>query len=177
MPSPFAIHPANVAMGDQRAAAALVAADGRKAAPSNQSLSCTFGKYVNEGALAMTRYSIAALVMMSLLPASAMAASSPIESAFGNTIVSTYPDGRTAELWLQPDGGYSAKGRRGDGSSGRWDLKSNNLCLRQSRPLPVLFSFCTTVPQVKFGASWSAKAVTGEPISVRLVKGRRSSAG
>jgi hypothetical protein len=130
-----------------------------------------------KGPPTVIRSLVAALLLMSLSAADALAAASPIESAFGNTIVSTYPDGRTAQLWLQPDGGYSARGRRGDGSSGRWDLKSNRLCLRQSRPLPMLFSFCTTVPQVRFGASWSAKAVTGEPISVRLVKGGRPGAG
>jgi hypothetical protein len=31
------------------------------------------------------------------------------------------------------------------------------------------FSYCTAVPD---GASWSAKAVTGEPIRVKLVSGR-----
>mgnify|MGYP001551547243 CR=1 FL=1 len=89
----------------------------------------------------------------------------------GGTIVSTYPDGRTAELYLQRDGSYQARGRRGDPSSGHWKVKDDQLCLSQSRPLPVPFSYCTPIPSTGLHASWSAKAVTGEPIRVRLVKG------
>lgn len=100
------------------------------------------------------------------------AAPSPVAKAFGNTIVSTYPDGRTAELWLQPDGAYTAKGRRGDGSGGHWKINGAKLCLKQSRPFPSPFSFCTPIPQGGMATTWSAKAVTGEPIRVRLARGR-----
>ena len=96
-----------------------------------------------------------------------------VAQAFGNTIVSTYPDGRKARLWLQPGGGYTAMGRRGDRSAGRWRLKGDKLCLKQSRPIPVWFSYCTAIPS---GKTWTAKAVTGEPIVVRLVKGKSGSA-
>ena len=98
--------------------------------------------------------------------------SSPVQAAFGSTIVSTYPDGRTAELYLQPDGGYTAKGRRGDGSSGHWKVDDGKLCLNQSSPLPVPFSYCTPIPRKGLHGTWTAKAVTGEQIRVKLVKGR-----
>lgn len=104
-----------------------------------------------------------------LAASGAKAAALSPAAAFGNTIVSTYPDGRVAELWLKEDGGYSAKGRRGDGSSGHWRVKGARLCLKQSRPLPMFFSFCTAIPDA--AKTWTAKAVTGETISVRLVKG------
>lgn len=101
------------------------------------------------------------------------AAASPLQAAFGSTIVSTYPDGRTAELWLQPDGTYTARGRRGDGSSGHWKVSDDHkLCLSQSRPLPAPFAYCTPIPAAGLHAAWSAKAVTGETIRVKLVKGR-----
>jgi opacity protein-like surface antigen len=103
--------------------------------------------------------------------ASAAPASSPLEKAFGNTIVSTYPDGRKAELYLRADGGYTAKGRRGDPSSGHWKAKGGKLCLSQSHPIPSPFSFCTPIPHT-MTSSWSAKAVTGERIRVKLVQGR-----
>lgn len=93
-----------------------------------------------------------------------------IHAAFGNTIISTYPDGRTAELWLKPSGRYTAMGRRKDRSSGHWRVSGDKLCLRQSSPIWVPFSYCTPIPT---GTSWRAKAVTGEPIQVRLVKGIR----
>lgn len=102
-------------------------------------------------------------------PMAALAAdASPLARAFGNTVVSTYPDGRTALLWLKKDGTYSAKGRRRTPSSGSWSLKADKVCLKQSRPLAAPFRYCTSLPA---GASWKAKAVTGEPITVRIMKG------
>jgi hypothetical protein len=95
-----------------------------------------------------------------------------IDAAFGNTILSTYPDGRTGELWLHPDGSYAAEGRRGDPSSGHWKTKGEKLCLKQSMPAPSFFSFCTPLPKGGMNTSWTAKAVTGEPIQVKLVRGR-----
>ncbi|HEY2660016.1 MAG TPA: hypothetical protein VGI79_09865 [Caulobacteraceae bacterium] len=116
---------------------------------------------------------VAPLVLLaSLIGASAMAAPSPVEQAFGNTIVSTYPDGRHGELWLKPGGTYTAKGRRGDPSNGHWSVKGDQLCLKQSRPIPTPFHYCTAVPRGGLGSTWSAKAVSGEPIRVKLVKGR-----
>lgn len=102
---------------------------------------------------------------------SVSAASSRVSEAFGNTIVSTYPDGRTGELWLQPDGRYTAEGRRGDASSGHWKVKGAKLCLSQSTPIPTPISFCTPLPAGGMDTAWSAKAVTGEKIQVKLVKG------
>lgn len=99
-------------------------------------------------------------------------APSPLEPAFANTVVSTYPDGRTAKLWLEPDGTYRGEGRRGKPSSGRWRLEGDRMCFRQSRPFPAPFSYCTPVVQGGVGAVWSGKAVTGEPIRIELVPGR-----
>ncbi len=115
-------------------------------------------------------------VVLALLPATLMlcAADAPpsLTHAFGNTIVSTYPDGRTAQLWLQPSGAYTAAGRRGDRSSGHWSLKDGKLCLKQSRPIPGPFSYCTAIPSGGVNSRWTAKAVTGEVIQVRLAAGR-----
>jgi len=120
--------------------------------------------------------SLPLLVLTGALVLADTAAAKPppqVAQAFGNTIISTYPDGRKARLWLQPDGGYTAMGRRGDRSAGHWKLKGDKLCLKQSRPIPVWFSYCTGLPT---GDTWKAKAVTGEPIVVRLVKGRSGAA-
>jgi hypothetical protein len=118
------------------------------------------------------------LVFFALLTALAVsdarADSSLVAKAFGNTIVSTYPDGRTAELWLQPDGSYTAEGRRHDPSRGHWRVKGNRLCLSQVRPMPSPFSYCTAIPASGMGRAWPAKAVSGEQITVRLVHGHRA---
>lgn len=100
----------------------------------------------------------------------AMAAPVPAElgKAFGNTVVSTYPDGRTALLWLKRDGTYDAKGRRRTPSSGTWALKGGKICLKQLKPMRAPFSYCTPLPS---GETWKAKAVTGEPITVKVVAG------
>ena len=95
---------------------------------------------------------------------------SPVSETFGNTIRSTYPDGRTAELWLAPDGNYTAEGRRHDPSSGHWKVKGEKLCLKQSRPFP-WFGYCFAVPKTSMADGWSGKAVTGEPIRIQLVQG------
>lgn len=94
-----------------------------------------------------------------------------LEQAFGSTIVSTYPDGRQAELWLKRDGTYTSEGRRHDHTNGVWQVKGQKLCLRQRAPFPAPFSFCTKVPSGGLDQPWQAKAFTGETVTVRLVRG------
>ena len=91
-----------------------------------------------------------------------------VAAAFGNTIVSTYPDGRTGLLWLKADGTYTGKGRRRLPSSGTWTIKSSQVCFRQLRPRRAPFSYCTKLPSTSV---WSARAVTGERVQVRIVEG------
>ena len=122
----------------------------------------------------MVRIVLSAAMVGSLIAVAAFADNAAVSPAFGNTIVSTYPDGRKAELWLQPNGSYTAEGRRHDPSRGHWNVKGDKLCLRQARPVPMLFSFCTAIPQSGMNAAWSAKAATGEAITVRLVRGHGS---
>lgn len=100
------------------------------------------------------------------------AQASPLDAAFGNTILSTYPDGRTGELWLHPDGSYTAEGRKGDPSSGHWSTKGEKLCLKQSKPMSSFISFCTAVPANGLRDGWTSKAISGETIEVKLVHGR-----
>ena len=89
-----------------------------------------------------------------------------LEPAFSNTIVSTYPDG-----------GYRALGRRGEPTRGTWRIKGEKLCLKQSRPFAVPFSYCTPVMGGEVGDVWIRRAVTGELLHVRLEHGRPDSLG
>ncbi len=98
---------------------------------------------------------------------------SPLQPAFGNSLVSTYPDGRVSKLWLAPDGTFEGLNRKGQPNSGEWTVSKDRLCLKQYRPFFYPFSYCTPLPpSADAMTGWKAKAPTGEPITVRLVKGR-----
>ena len=92
--------------------------------------------------------------------------------AFANTIVSTYPDGRTAKLWLEPGGVYTAEGRQHEPTNGRWRVENDKLCLKQTHPFAFGFVYCTMLSKFAEGTVWTSKAVTGETIQIRLVRGR-----
>ncbi len=115
------------------------------------------------------------LTLLSLAAAGSLciaADTSVVQKAFGNTILQTYPDERTGELWLAPDGSYTAEGRRHDPSNGRWTTKGGKICFKQISPRPLLpISLCKTMAMAKLGASWSDRAITGERIQVKLVEG------
>jgi hypothetical protein len=115
---------------------------------------------------------ISAILLAAAAPAWAKTDDPSMSPAFEGTIISTYPDGRKGKLWLSEDGSYKAAGRRGDRSSGHWTLKDDKVCLKQSRPIPTPFAFCTPKPS---STTWKAKAVSGEPITVHIEKGGRPS--
>jgi hypothetical protein len=129
----------------------------------------------NMEAQAMRTLTAAVLSAALLAPgASAFAAPSGVEAAFGNTVVSTYPDGRTAMLWLKPNHTYDAVGRHRRPSTGTWSVKGDKVCLKQKTPRAAPFAYCTAFPGGGVGATWSGKAVTGERIKTRLVAGHVS---
>jgi hypothetical protein len=96
-----------------------------------------------------------------------------VAAAFGNTVKALYPDGRYQWLWFNPDGTWEAFGRRGKWSSGKWSQKgSGQVCLKQSKPLPIPLNYCTAFPASGgVGAVWASKSMEGEPIKVTVVKG------
>ena len=111
-----------------------------------------------------------ALIGGAVLLTGAGAAPPPsLQKAFRGTIVSTYPDGRKAELWLNPDGSYVSEGRRHDRHSGRWTMRGEKVCFRR-----LVFTYCTQIPN---GDAFTTKAVTGETIRVRLEPGRERAIG
>lgn len=108
------------------------------------------------------------LAAISLCPLTTSAAS-PVEAAFGNTIVSTYPSGRSTKLWLNRNGAYEGQRTNGKRTAGRWSLKGGKVCLKQNG-LPL--TFCSKIPAGKVGTAWSSKSPKGEPLKNRLVSGR-----
>lgn len=98
---------------------------------------------------------------------------STLALAFGNTVVSTYADGRHQYLWLKADGGWTGIARDGKTLAGEWSLaKDGRVCLRQRHPPTLPFAYCTRLPQSgAVGASWPARDVLGRSITLSLVAG------
>src|ERR1700750_1503129 len=71
---------------------------------------------------------------------------SRVAQAFGNTVMSLYPDGRTQKIWLHPDGSWDGVGRANQELAGSWTLKDDKVCLRQKKPPTLPFSYCTPFP-------------------------------
>jgi len=105
------------------------------------------------------------------LGASAPASTSPVAAAFGNTVMSIYPDGRSQKIWLQPDGTWTGQSRRGIPLAGKWTMRGAKVCLRQSKPPTLPISFCQVFPADP-ETGIDAKDLGGTPIHLKLVKGR-----
>lgn len=120
----------------------------------------------------MIRILLAAGLSTALLGAGTALAAPDLTPAFRGTIVSTYPSGRSAKLWLNPDGTYKGRGAKGAAYAGVWKLKGEKVCLKQTQPKSIPFTFCQSIPNVKAGQTWTSKSPKGEPLVNRLEAGR-----
>ncbi len=119
---------------------------------------------------------ISRLLLLAALAASPLAgpaAAGPktgIDHAFGNTLLTIDPDGRSRKIWLKPDGTWTGLSRRGLDLAGAWSVNGDKVCLKQSKPrLPG--SMCEKFP-AQMGASLKAKDPSGKTVQLKLVKGR-----
>ena len=99
-----------------------------------------------------------------------------VQATFGNTVFSMYPDGRSQKIWLHPDGTWEGKSRRGVALSGKWTLKGDRVCLRQSRPPTLPISFCQVMPKDP-AITLTSKDLTGQTIHLKIVKGITETGG
>jgi hypothetical protein len=97
-------------------------------------------------------------------------ASPEVAAAFGNTVMSVYPDGRSQKIWLNPDGTWTGLSRRGNPLAGKWTTKGEKVCLKQTSPPMFGFSFCQTFPSDP-KAGVDSKDLTGTKIHLKLVSG------
>ncbi|HEV2533367.1 hypothetical protein [Phenylobacterium sp.] len=119
----------------------------------------------------LIRTILAASVGLSALNAQATELSR-VAAAFGNTVLSVYPDGRTQKVWLHPDGLWDGLSRNNQALSGKWTMKADKVCLRQTRPPTLPFSYCTGFPEdPHVGVTWTSKDMVGTPIRLTVVKG------
>jgi hypothetical protein len=120
----------------------------------------------------MKMRTLALALTLAATPPMAALAAPDLTPAFKGTIVSTYPSGRSAKLWLEPGGTYTGLGAKGAHYAGTWKLKGEKVCLRQTKPTPSLFSFCQAIPNVGPGGTWDSRSPKGEPLKNRLEPGR-----
>lgn len=119
----------------------------------------------------LLRTALAAAASLSALNAQA-ADLSRMATAFGNTVMSIYPDGRTQKFWLHPNGDWEGVGRDGRPLAGHWTMKEDKVCMRQTRPPTLPFSYCTAFPSdPHVGVVWTSKDFGGNPIKLTVLKG------
>jgi len=112
------------------------------------------------------------LLVAVVLPAHAADGAALVAPAFGNTVLSIYPDGRSQKIWMHPDGTWDGKSRRGTPLAGKWSVKSDKVCLKQSKPPVGPFAYCAPFPaQVKMDVAWASRDMGGAPIQIKIVKG------
>jgi hypothetical protein len=96
-------------------------------------------------------------------------ASANVSAAFGNTVLTIDPDGRSRKLWLKPDGTWTGLSRRGLDLAGKWRVEGDKVCLSQSKPaLPG--SLCQRFPSDP-QVGIETKDPTGKTVRLKLVKG------
>ena len=112
---------------------------------------------------------LGALVASPLAAPAAAAPAANVQAAFGNTVLTIDPDGRSRKIWLKPDGTWTGLSRRGLDLAGKWTVKGDAVCLSQSKPrLPG--RMCQKFP-TEPGVGVQAKDPTGKSVQVKLVKG------
>jgi opacity protein-like surface antigen len=118
---------------------------------------------------------LAAALIATTLPAAAAQAAEPakqVKPAFGNTVLSIYPDGRSQKIWMHPDGTWEGQSRRGTPLAGSWNVKDGKVCMKQSKPPTLPLAYCTPFPENTYvGVSWTSKDMSGTPIQLKVVQG------
>ena len=103
-------------------------------------------------------------------------AAQAVQATFGNTVFSLYADGRSQKIWLHPDGSWAGKSRRGKDLTGRWTLKGDKVCLKQSSPPTLPISFCQAIPRDP-DVTLTSHDLTGQTIHLKIVKGITETGG
>jgi hypothetical protein len=112
---------------------------------------------------------LAALLAAPLAAQAADTRSVNVSAAFGNTVLTIDPDGRSRKIWLKPDGSWTGLSRRGLDLAGKWTLQGDKICLKQSKPR-LFGSLCERFP-MKPGVRVATKDPAGKTVYLKLVKG------
>jgi hypothetical protein len=96
-----------------------------------------------------------------------------MSDAFGNTILSRYPDGGWVKHWFNPDGSYSALFSDGRRLRARWSVRGEKVCLTHMRPNMLIPRFCTEMRDVDVGQTWQSRDPLGRRVQNVLMAGGR----
>jgi hypothetical protein len=121
-----------------------------------------------------SRHSFALIVALGIaVAATPQAARADIEQAFGNTLVSHYPDGGWVRHWFNPDGTYSARFSSGRTITGRWRVEGDRVCLNNITPAIMMISrFCSPMISASVGERWESRDPLGRRVTNVLQRGR-----
>lgn len=104
---------------------------------------------------------------------SPMAASAEMDDAFGNTVLSRYPDGGWVKHWFNQDGSYAAEFSDGRRLAARWRVEGERVCLNGIRPAFMMISrFCSPLIRADVGQSWTSRDPLGRRVTNVLQRGR-----
>lgn len=95
-----------------------------------------------------------------------------MNNAFGNTVLSRYPDGGWVKHWFNPDGTYAAQFSDGRRLAARWSVQGERICLTHMRPNMLIPRFCTALIEADVGQTWSSRDPLGRRVQNVLVAGR-----
>jgi len=100
-------------------------------------------------------------------------ASADVAAAFGNTVVSHYPDGGWVKHWFNRDGSYSAQFSDGRRITATWSVEGNRVCLNGIRPSFMMISrFCSPMIEAGVGERWASRDPLGRRVQNELIPGR-----
>jgi len=95
----------------------------------------------------------------------------PMASAYGNTVVVTYPGDAKVKLHVNADGTYESIAPDGSKASGTWAIADGQTCFTQTAPAATPPSCSPTVDK-KVGDSWTATGQGGATVTVTIIAGR-----
>ena len=102
-----------------------------------------------------------------------MAALAEMDDAFGNTVLSRYPDGGWVKHWFNQDGSYAAEFSDGRRLAARWRVEGERVCLNGIRPAFMMISrFCSPLIRADVGQSWTSRDPLGRRVTNVLQRGR-----
>jgi hypothetical protein len=96
-----------------------------------------------------------------------------MDDAFGNTVLTRYPDGGWVKHWFDRDGSYAAEFSDGRRLAARWRVEGERICLNGIRPAFMMISrYCSPLIEADVGQTWVSRDPLGRRVTNILQSGR-----